>query len=80
MQIQIPAKEVISLASDALARLDKSNGPGSVSQAIVVRRLYNCANAVPPQAKVTITDEDYQWLTEGAPQNERTQIRTKKSK
>ena len=61
MQIQLTAKEVISLAQMADVLLE--DAPGRVAQRLKVQTILHTAQAVNTQAKVTLTEDDYCALT-----------------
>ena len=61
MEIQLTAKEVISLAQTADASLEDVTG--RVAQRLKVQTILHTAKAVNTQAKVTLTEDDYCALT-----------------
>ena len=65
MQVELTALSVKKLANAALNSLGDIAGPGSTAQRITVRKILNLANHMSPHDLMTVTADDFQWLTEG---------------
>lgn len=85
MEAPVQARLVSDLANAALEHLESQSksASGSVSQLIMVRKLYRFAQYLDPETMITLSADEHHWLTEGipdAPTRPTQQVRRKKSK
>lgn len=85
MEAPVQAWLVSNLAQAAVEHLESQSraASGSVSQLVMVRKLYRFAQYLDPETMITMSADEHHWLTEGipdAPKQPPVQIRRKKSK